>query len=52
LDRFPVPVGENLLRGDGVLLPEVFHGGDEGPLVLPQIAIELLNQESLESLQN
>src|SRR5271157_1298851 len=48
----PVSVGKNLLRGDGILLPEVFHGGDEDPLVLPQVAVELLGQEPLESLQD
>ena len=47
-----IPLGENLLGGDGVFLPEVFHSGNEGPLVLPQVAVELLGQKPLEPLHD
>ena len=52
LGRFPIPLCENLLRGHGVLGPKILDGGDERPLVLPQVAIELLGQQPLEPGQD
>lgn len=52
MGRFSIPLGKNLLRRHSVLGPQVLNGGDERPLVMPQVAVELLGQQSLEPGQD
>ena len=52
LGGFGIAVTQYLLRRDGVLAPQVFDLGDHGSLALPQVAIESLRENSLQTFED